>query len=56
MRETCKYILLLEWSSFVDTVNFLEVAVVDGVGPVQVGEGGNGTIQLRWKWEGNHLD
>ena len=56
MRETCKYILLLEWSSSVDTVNFSEVAVVDGVGPVQVGNGGKGTIWLQWKLEGNRLD
>jgi hypothetical protein len=45
MRETCKYILLL---SFVDSVNFVEVVVVDGVAdvgpPLQVGEGGKGTI------------
>ncbi len=55
-RLTCKYILLLQWSSFVESEDFVEVVVVDGVadvGPVQVGEGGKGNIWLLWKWEGN---
>ncbi len=46
----------MEWSSFVESVDFVEVVVVDGVadvGPVQVGEGGKGTNWLLWKWEGN---
>ncbi len=41
MRETYKYILILEWSSFVDIVDFVEV-VVAAVGPEPNGEEGNG--------------
>ncbi len=41
MRETYKYILLFEWSSFVDIVDFIEV-VVAAVGPEPNGEEGNG--------------
>jgi hypothetical protein len=55
MRETCKYISLLEWSSSVD---FVEAVVVDGVadvGPELQGEEGNGAgiiICLQWTGKG----
>ena len=58
MRWTCKYILLLEWSSFVDIVDFIEV-VVAAVGPEPHGVEGNGAgfnIWLQWKWEGNRSE
>ncbi len=54
MRKTSKYILLLEWSSFVDTVDFVEVVVVD-VGPEQQAEEVNGVgiiICLQWTGKG----
>ena len=60
-RLTCKYILLLKWSSFVnivDFIDFVEVVVV-AVGPEPHGEEGNGAgcnIWLQWKWEGNRLN
>ncbi len=58
MRETCKYILLLEWSSFVDIEDFVEV-VVASVGPEPHGVEGNAAgliIWLQWKWEGNRYE
>ncbi len=44
MRETSKCISFLEWSSFVDIVDFVEVVVFDvvsDVGPELQGEEGN---------------